>query len=132
MTRTWTRRMLAVWFALMLSIAAFPSWAMAQGVNLPFPTEFAGNLMLLSALLGAVMPALIAVILRRDWTSETKGIAALLICLVAAAALAAAMGQLNPTDYARSALIVFTLCQILYQTYWKPTDIAPAIERATG
>ena len=63
---------------------------------------------------------------------RAKGIAALLICLAAAAALAAAMNQLNPTDYARSALIVFTLCQILYQTYWKPSDIAPAIERATG
>ena len=101
-------------------------------MQVSLPTDFGGNLMLLSALVGAVLPAAIAAIVRRNWTSEQKGGAALVICLIAAAALAGAMNQLNPTDYARSALIVFTLCQILYQTYWKPSDIAPAIERATG
>lgn len=96
------------------------------------PSAFGDNLILLSALLGSLMPAVIALIIRRDWSSEVKGIAALALCLVAALALAAAMGHLNMEDYARSALIVFTLAQVLYATYWRPSGIAPEIERVTG
>lgn len=94
--------------------------------------NFGDNLTLLSALLGSMMPAAIAVILRRNWSSEVKGAVALVLCLIAAALLTWQTGNLNAADYVRSALIVFTMAQVLYQTYWKPSEIAPSIESRTG
>lgn len=127
-----SRSLVIVALAAIAAALLWPLLALAQGTLPPIPTEFGGNLMLLSALLGAVLPALIAIVVRRNWSSERKGIAALAICIIAGAALTAAMGRLDPKDIATSVLIVFTIAQILYQTYWRPSGIADTIEYQTG
>jgi hypothetical protein len=97
-----------------------------------FPTAYGSNDVLASALVGALMPAAIALVTRRDWPAEAKGLVAAALCLAAAALIAYTQGALDAADLLRSFLIVFTLAQILYQTFWKPSGIAPAIEVATS
>jgi hypothetical protein len=41
-------------------------------------------------------------------------------------------GVLDSTDLLRAFLIVFTLAQILSQTFWQPSGLAPAIETRTS
>lgn len=130
--RAMIRSVVLMLLSIAVAMIAAPMLAAAQGTLPPIPTTFGDNLMLLSALLGAVLPALIAVVVRRNWSSERKGITALAICIIAGAALTAAMGRLDPKDIATSTLIVFTIAQILYQTYWRPSGIADTIEYRTG
>lgn len=97
-----------------------------------FPTTFDTNLVMYSALLGSVIPALIAAINRSTWQPEQKGLMALLLCVVAAIPVAAFLGKLDTANWVTSALIVFTLSQVLYKTFWQPSGIAPVIEEITG
>jgi hypothetical protein len=97
-----------------------------------FPTAYGSNHVLASALVGALMPAAIALVTQRDWAAEAKGLVAAALCLAAGALVAFTQGALDPTDLLRSFLIVFTLAQILYQTFWKPSGISPAIEARTS
>ena len=97
-----------------------------------FPTAYGSNDVLASALVGALMPAAIALVTQRVWAAETKGLVAATLCLAAGALVAFTQDALDPTDLLRSCLIVFTLAQILYQTFWKPSGIAPAIEARTS
>lgn len=96
------------------------------------PQVFGSNYLLASALVGALIPAGIALIVQRDWSSEVKGAAAAVVCLAAAVLLGFTQGVLDPADVLRSFLIVFTLAQVLYQTFWRPSGIAPAIEARTS
>lgn len=96
------------------------------------PTTFDSNYLLALGLVGALIPAAIAVVNQRDWSSETKGLAAALCCLLAAVLLAYTQGVLDPGDVLRSALVIFTLAQLLYATFWRPSGLADVIERTTS
>lgn len=96
------------------------------------PTQFASNYLLALGLVGSLIPAGIAVINQRDWSSEVKGAVAALCCVLAAAVLAYTQGVWDAGDVLRSALIVFTLAQLLYATFWKPSGLADVIEHATS
>lgn len=104
----------------------------APAMQVGLPTSFDSNYLLAAALVGAVIPALIALINQWRWSPERKGLVALLICTAAGTLLAYTQALLDPADVLRSILIVFTIAQVLYQTFWKPSGIADAIEAHTS
>lgn len=101
-------------------------------VQAELPGAFGSNYLLAAALVGAAIPGLIAIINQRSWSSEAKGLVALVMCAGAGALLAYTQGLVDRADVLRSILIVFTIAQVLYQTFWRPSGIAGAIERGTS
>lgn len=90
------------------------------------------NLTMYAALVGTLLPPIVAKINRADMTPEQKALVALVISLLAAAGTAFFNGDLAGGDVVRSFLIVFTLATVTYQTYWKPSGIAQRLERHPG
>jgi hypothetical protein len=85
-----------------------------------------------SALVGAWLPVIIAAINRHTWSSQAKGISTFVISGVAALGTSYFAGELDGEDIIVNVMIVLSAATVSYQTFWKPTDIAPSIERATG
>lgn len=94
--------------------------------------DFGENAALWAIIIGFMLPALIAFVNQVDWSSQSKGIVALISSLVAGTGTAYFAGQWQPEDVVRSIMIVLILSQIAYVTFWKPTRIAPSIEQATS
>lgn len=85
------------------------------------------------AIVGFLMPPVIAALNRRGWSSSAKAVCAFVACLIAAAATAFFAGDLdNVSDYATAALTVFGAAMVTFHQWWKPSGIAPKIENATG
>lgn len=83
-------------------------------------------------LTGTVLPPVISLINRSRWSSAVKSVVALLVCTVAAVAVAWKEGITGGKDIASAIIIVITVTKALYEAVWKPTGISPAIEEATG
>lgn len=87
---------------------------------------------LMAAIVGALMPALIAVVVRSSWPSWLKGVAAVGSSTVVGTVAAWIAGDLTtPEGWAQKVLIVIAAAQAAYKLWWQPTGIGPAIERAT-
>lgn len=93
---------------------------------------FGDNLVLASSAVGFVMPILIATISRVGWSPEAKGSVAFLSCVLAATLLVLTMGFINPQDWLRSALIIFTMAVAQWNLFYKPSGIGLVIQEATG
>ena len=85
-----------------------------------------------SALVGAWLPVIIATINRYQWRSQTKGIMTFVVSAIAALGTSYFAGELAGEDYIVNVMIVLSAATVSYQTFWKPSQIAPSIERATG
>lgn len=85
-----------------------------------------------SGLVGTFLPMVIAVILQKSWSTPFKAVASLLTCLAAATVTTAAQGKLDPKNWTESAAIVFTAAMVSFHSFWKPTGIADAVEKATS
>jgi hypothetical protein len=85
-----------------------------------------------SAIVGFVLPLAIATINQSSWQPRTRGGVAFAICLVAATGTVYVGGELDQIDDLTVAfLIVFGTAISTYHQFWKPTTIAPTIERVT-
>jgi hypothetical protein len=88
--------------------------------------------------IGVLLPLGIAVVNRSDWESSTKAAAALVICFLVATLASAVAGDITlgeGVDFAAWATTIGTIwgvAVVTYQSFWKPTNIAPAIEEMTG
>lgn len=85
-----------------------------------------------AALVGVVLPLIIAVIQKQHWRNAIRVAVAVFVCFVAAVITSYTKGTLNLHDLATSLFIIFTLTKTTYLGVWKPSGIAPAIESATG
>ena len=83
-------------------------------------------------LVGTFLPLLIAVVNRQGWSAAAKSLGALAIVIGAAAGEVYWRGDFSVGDWAATALTIFVLTATTYHGFWRPTGIAPAIERATG
>jgi len=92
-------------------------------------TTFGTNAELWAALVGAILPAIVAWVIRSTWSAETKGAVAVVTAVLAGAGTAFVSGQWSGEDVLRSVLIVAFLSQIAYQTFWKPSGIGNRIEQ---
>lgn len=125
-------RRLVIIFGLL--VALLPAIALAQdgngdGAQLSPDASVA----MWGAIVGFLMPAAIAALNRRRWSSSAKGIVAFVACIGAAAGTAYFAGDLgNTSDLTTAALTVFGAAIVTYHQWWKPSGIAPKIEAATG
>lgn len=90
------------------------------------------DLTMYSALVGAGLPLLIAVINQPRWPGPARAIVTVLICVGVGAGTAWFSGALTGQRWLRAALIVGFAAVGTYQTLWRPSGIAPGIERATA
>lgn len=91
------------------------------------------DITLTGVVVGSLLPNLIAVIVQPGWRREVRGLATFGVCVVAGLLIALLEGRLGDgRDVAASVVAVLIASQVLYQTLWRPSGIAPAIERATS
>lgn len=85
-----------------------------------------------TAVLGVLLPLLIAAINRAGWPAPAKSSMALAVCLGAAALELVVKGQWALTNFGGNLLTIFFLVVTSYQGFWKPTGISDAVEKRTG
>jgi hypothetical protein len=91
------------------------------------------TLVVWGGVVGAILPPMLAIVIQPGWRAEVKGLVALVACCLVALAICWLAGDLTRReDVATTVLTVFGVAQALYATYWRPSGIAPAIERATS
>jgi VIT1/CCC1 family predicted Fe2+/Mn2+ transporter len=89
------------------------------------------NLAMWSALVGALLPALVAFVNREHWPAWAKGLTAVASSVVAGGVTAWLSDGFTGKTWLQSALIVVGAALASYRLWWHPTGVAPAIERAT-
>lgn len=89
------------------------------------------QLVQISALVGAALPLLVAVLNRVQWQARTKAVVAFAASAVAAVLAAVVSGDLTLANYGTALPVVFAAAHVTYAGLWKPTQIAPKIEVAT-
>lgn len=92
------------------------------------------DLQLYAAIVGLLLPLGTAVIVQRGWSSNLKAIVQAVLAFVASVVLTYTEGNLDG-DHLRQLfmafLIVFVPSIAAYYGFYRPTEVAPAIEAAT-
>lgn len=96
------------------------------------PDTFQDNMTLFMAVLGWLVPMLVSIVNQRGWSSTTKGVIAAVVSIITATVATMLSGNWDNSDMVRNILIVLTLSQVSYATFWKPSNIAPEIEEGTS
>lgn len=102
-----------------------------RAVEDPPNTEPVSDLVMWSAIVGFVLPPLVAFVNQATWPGWARALVALAACIGAGAGTAAFDGSLTGQRWATAVLVVLTAALGFYTTFWKPSKIAPAIEQAT-
>ena len=91
------------------------------------------DITLTGIVVGSLLPNVIAIVIQPSWRSEVRGLAAFGVCVVAGALIALLQGELGDgRQVAASVVAVLVTSQVLYQALWRPSGIAPSVERATS
>jgi hypothetical protein len=90
------------------------------------------NAALWALAVGFVSPPVIALIQQRTWSPRVKALIAFGFALIVAAVTAYFNGLFTVPDIGRLGLLIFLSAVASYQGFWKPTGVAPAIEKATS
>lgn len=85
----------------------------------------------IDALVGALMPLVIALINQAHWSPRVKGGVALGVCVLAAALTEVLRGSSDWRDWRNTGVVVFGAALFLYRTWWQPSGITDTVERAT-
>lgn len=86
-----------------------------------------------SLIVGFLLPPVIAVVQQERWQAGFKAIIAFVICLLAAVGtVLIQVGSWDWHKWIQSALLILVTAIATYHGFWKPTDVAPAVERATS
>jgi len=84
-----------------------------------------------AAIVGIVMPLLVAVVRQAGWPRQVNVAIALAACAGAGVLTAWASGQLTGQAVVVSAAIVFGAAQVAYQAYWRDSRLLGAIDERT-
>lgn len=94
------------------------------------------ELQMWSLLVGSGLPPLIAILQQPRWSTPVKAVVTLLVCLLVGTVNVVlndvALDFGNWRAILTSILILLVAAYSTYQSFWKPTGIAPAIERGTS
>ena len=90
------------------------------------------NLFLLSAVLGAIMPALTSMVIQAQWSSQVKGLVTVVVSVAVGFVATWIAGHWNSTDLTTSILTVFFIGTVVHRNFWKTSGIGPSIESATS
>ena len=83
-----------------------------------------------AAVVGFVLPAVVAVINRENWKPWIKAVVALVASVAGGTVTALLSGQFTGGSWLQSIGIVFAASQLFYHTWWKNSNIAGWIEQA--
>ncbi|MEU8540919.1 hypothetical protein AB0C52_13180 [Streptomyces sp. NPDC048717] len=87
------------------------------------------------AQVGALLPLLTAIVQRPHWSPRAKKIVAVAVAVAAGVVTVAATGGWQQFQHGSltlaTVIAVLTVSQSTYDLLWKPSQIAPVIERAT-
>lgn len=115
---------------IILVLTVVASMAVAQPALVP--AALPASIDQWTAIVGVLLPLLIAVVNRTAWGSPLRAAAALGLCLLAAAGEVWVKGQWSVGAWGQNALAIFFLVVTTYHGFWKPTGLAEAVERRTG
>jgi hypothetical protein len=90
------------------------------------------NLAMWSLIVGALTPPLVAVIQRPKWSGTARTFFMLLAATVDGVVVAWLEGNLDFARFTNSALVAGVAIITAYYGIWKPTGVAPKIEKATS
>lgn len=82
-----------------------------------------------SALVGALLPALVSVVNRYDWKSWIKALIAFGTSVLAGTVTALLAGDFTGLNWLAAIGIVFGTSQVAYITWWKGSGITKSIEQ---
>jgi len=83
-------------------------------------------------LVGFLLPLLISLINQTHWSKPLRAIVSFVICVVVALVDVIIQGHWNGHDMTRTLVLVAFVAYTSYQLFWRPSNIAPAIEAATS
>lgn len=83
------------------------------------------------ALIGALLPLVIALVNQAHWDAKVKGVVALAACAAAATLAEVLRGALDWSDWRNAVVVIGGAAFLSYKTLWQPSTIAPALEQAT-
>lgn len=89
------------------------------------------NAVMWAGMVGFLMPLAISVIKQTWWPDWVKSVVAFACCFAAAVGTAYFNGNFDGRDVVTCFLVTFTIAMGSYYGFWKPTGIAPRLERAT-
>ena len=97
-------------------------------------TQGMSNSAMFALIIGFLLPLLVAVFQQPRWSDPIRAAVALLVSLLAGAGTAYFAGDLGlrPETLVTDTLIIFVAAIAAYRGWWKPTGIAPAIEKVTS
>jgi hypothetical protein len=116
-----------IWLAFVLTVGLVATASAQESAVLPDT-----NVGRWAFLVGTFLPLAAAAVIRQRWRSEVKGGAVFVFSVLAAAGTSYFAGEFERGDFLSAALIILVMASITYQTLWKPSGIAPAIEQQTG
>lgn len=90
------------------------------------------NLQQWSLIVAFFVPPVVALINQQQWSSRLKAVVFFAVSLLAAAGTAYFQGDLTGKRFLDSALVIVAAAAAYYHGLWKPTDVAPTIEKATS
>lgn len=85
-----------------------------------------------AAVLGALMPPLVALVNQPAWPSWAKALVALVSCIGVGTGTAWAAGGLSGIGWPAAVAVAFLATQKAYRAYWHDSGIAPWIEQITS
>lgn len=85
-----------------------------------------------SLIVAFFVPPAVALVNQTKWSSQLKAIVFFAISLLAAAGTAYFQGDLTGKRFLDSALVIVAAAAAYYHGLWKPTQVAPTIEKATS
>lgn len=92
--------------------------------------DLPGTADMFTVIVGFFLPLLVAVINKSTWPSYVRGVVSFLACLVFSAIdVFFVKNAATPENWARTFITIFFLAIATYHWYWKPTGIAPGIEK---
>lgn len=91
------------------------------------------DLVMWAAIVGFLLPMVIAVVQRQHWPDGLRSVVAFVLCLAAAVPTVYLQG---PEDFTwhrwiTASLTILTVTIASYKGLWKPTGVAPSIEHST-
>jgi VIT1/CCC1 family predicted Fe2+/Mn2+ transporter len=84
-----------------------------------------------SLIAGFLLPPVLAIVQQQGWSDQIRAVVAFLACALVGAGVAYFQGDLTGKRVVTGILVVMVTALTTYRNFWKPTQIAPAIEAKT-
>src|SRR4051812_37277217 len=84
-----------------------------------------------SALVGFLLPLLVAFVQRQHWSNNVRTIVGVAACAIAAILTTWIEGNLNLHNFGQSVIVIFMMTKTSYLAVWKPTGTTQTIEQSS-